>query len=415
MRTWVRSVWGRVENLPRPLDDPRGHAPGRNPLRILLIGNGAAVGYGLRSHELALPGQLARHLAEHIERGVEVRSIAGGDFTVVDAAAMLDSRPVESLDAVVVTFGFYEALTLVPPKIWTLRLHALVARLRRDHPELPILFVGPHDIRSVPMFDSGFGAIAHRHAVHLDLLGREMTEFHPATTWESISPLRAEAGDRHRSPSDYAQWGREVAAHLRALLDRSAPGWRSTSPAREHPLLIADDDARAVAVAKFRRLTSSPSADLERIVGLAQKVFGTTGAAITLIDDEKQWMQAVSGVTDTPDGVPREASICFRTIDQDDVMVVPDSALDPRFATGRVTELMRFYAGFPLVSPDGHRLGALCVFDSEPRPDQSIEPSLLREVGMLAQRALWDLAADDERGRGGVQRSDVDGDPLPLS
>lgn len=401
MKAWIRSIWGNLDAIPRPQDEPRGHAPGPDPVRVLLIGNGPSVGYGVRSHELALPGQTARHLATDIDRGVEVIAVTGTHVTASTAIAALDERPADALDAAIVTLGFMEALTLYSPSEWTDDLSGLIRRLRRDTADLPILFIGPQDIRSIALFDTTLGAIAQRHALHLNALGRELTSHDPDAAWELIPPLRAD-GERHRPPSDFSLWGHEIAGHLSRLMDDSSPGWRHPATALQRAAPLVDNEARLDAVARFRRLTSDTSVELDRVVDLAQRVFGTQGAAITLIDHEKQWVQRQVGVVgDTPDGIPRETSICYRTIDQDDVMVVPDAKLDDRFSRGPLTDSMRFYAGYPLVSPEGHRLGALCVFDPSPREDQTTDPSLLREVGLLAQRALWNLAADDTaRGTG---------------
>ena len=48
-----------------------------------------------------------------------------------------------------------------------------------------------------------------------------------------------------------------------------------------------------------------------------------------------------------------------------------------------------FYAGYPIESPDGYRIGSLCVMDSEPRDASQVDPAPLRELAMLAQKELW--------------------------
>ena len=71
MRSWVRQVFRNLADVPRPLDDPRAHASGVDSDRILLFGGGAAVGWGVLSHNLALPGSLARALSDLTGRGAD--------------------------------------------------------------------------------------------------------------------------------------------------------------------------------------------------------------------------------------------------------------------------------------------------------------------------------------------------------
>ena len=75
--------------------------------------------------------------------------------------------------------------------------------------------------------------------------------------------------------------------------------------------------------------------------------------------------------------------------------MVPDALQDPRFeANAQVVgdPYIRFYAGYPIESPSGERIGALCVFDPEPRADPEIDRVVLRELARLLQREIWQNA-----------------------
>ncbi|BDI22629.1 hypothetical protein L3i23_14050 [Herbiconiux sp. L3-i23] len=383
MRLWYRSVdQGPLGTLPQPTDEPRGHAPGPSPIRALLIGNGPAVGLGVASHELALPGQIARHLGAATGRGVDVIAVVDRDLRVGDVVDRVPARAIRRSQLAVVVIGGPEALTFTPLSEWCDGIDRIIAHLRADDPALPILFVGPYPFRSMRVFDSRLGAIGERRAVRLNRLGAGLVADHEGIRWFSLPPNTPGTGDRFRTSRSYEQWGKVIADELDSTVFVAAV-----------PNETGDDEGdRAVAVAAFRKLTESATPDLDKVVDLAQRMFGTAGAAITLVDDERQWVGASTGIEMAGDGLDRASSICARTIEQDDVMVVPDTAGDERFARTTVAERVRFYMGYPLNSPDGHRLGALCVYDPEPRTDRTDDPSLLREIGLLAQRALWSLA-----------------------
>jgi diguanylate cyclase (GGDEF)-like protein/PAS domain S-box-containing protein len=106
----------------------------------------------------------------------------------------------------------------------------------------------------------------------------------------------------------------------------------------------------------------------DRICRFASEVFGARMAFITFIEADRQWFKACSGAQ--LDQTSRTSSFCDHTIRSDEVLVVPDATTDPRFAglpivTGE--PYIRFYAGAPLMTADGYRIGALCIADTAVR------------------------------------------------
>jgi signal transduction histidine kinase len=139
-------------------------------------------------------------------------------------------------------------------------------------------------------------------------------------------------------------------------------------------LRTIDERARLDALARYDILDTSPEEAFDDLVALAAELCGAPVSLMTLVDSDRVFHKAAAGAD--PGDVPREESFCTHAIAGDGLMVVPDTAADPRFAGNpNVTHGLgvRFYAGAPLVTPEGAAIGSLCVIDRHPReltPDQ---------------------------------------------
>jgi two-component sensor histidine kinase len=123
----------------------------------------------------------------------------------------------------------------------------------------------------------------------------------------------------------------------------------------------------------YKLLDTPPEHQFDSIVGLARVLFDTPMAAITLVDADRQWFKARSGIDDEQHA--REHSFCNHAMRDNGTFVVADARTDPRFAENplvRGAPNIRFYAGAPLRSPSGHDLGAVCVISPNPRDDFSV-------------------------------------------
>lgn len=121
----------------------------------------------------------------------------------------------------------------------------------------------------------------------------------------------------------------------------------------------------------------------DRVTKLAAQVFGVPIALVTLVDEQRQWFKSHHGLTVTE--TPREHAFCAYAIRSDAVMVVPDARNDARFVNNPLVTgkpHIHFYAGAPLITWSGHRLGTLCLISDEPPPVFGE-----REQAMLADMA----------------------------
>jgi GAF domain-containing protein len=133
------------------------------------------------------------------------------------------------------------------------------------------------------------------------------------------------------------------------------------------PPIPSDEDVRLRTLHALNILDSAPEADFDDIVALASEICGAPISLVSLVDADRQWFKAKIGVA--VDETHRELSFCAHAIVGGDLMIVPDAAVDARFADHPFVQAVpgvRFYAGAPLRTDRGSALGTLCVVDHQP-------------------------------------------------
>ncbi|MBB4133182.1 GAF domain-containing protein [Xanthomonas arboricola] len=158
---------------------------------------------------------------------------------------------------------------------------------------------------------------------------------------------------------------------------------------------MADETSRQQVLDGYRIVDSLPEDTYQDVVQVAASLCDTPIALMSLVDRDRQWFKAQLGLglqqTD------RSQAVCDHAIrSPEQLMEVPDLAQDARFADISVVTGdtgARFYAGMPLVTPDGVALGTVCVLDTEPRTLTDIQRTGLQALARVTMRLL------DERKR----------------
>ena len=148
--------------------------------------------------------------------------------------------------------------------------------------------------------------------------------------------------------------------------------------------------ARLEKLRDFEILDTPPEPSFNNIARLAARMFGVPFSAVSLVDEYRRWHKASHGLRRHKEA-PREESFCSQAILSDEVMVVRDAGEDPRCARFPIVAgqpRVRFYAGAPLKTPDGHRLGTLCVMDRQPRPFSKADRKTLADLAAIVVNEL---------------------------
>ena len=156
-----------------------------------------------------------------------------------------------------------------------------------------------------------------------------------------------------------------------------------------HGTTATVEQQRLRALHQLDLLDTAPEPEFDELVHLAAAICGAPISMVSLVDEDRQWFKAVTGLDAT--GTSREVAFCDHAIRQPDLMLIEDATQDPRFAgnplvTGAAG--FRFYAGMPVLSPDGFAVGTLCVMDHIPRTLTAEQRAALRILAGQANARL---------------------------
>ena len=150
----------------------------------------------------------------------------------------------------------------------------------------------------------------------------------------------------------------------------------------------AADPQRLAVLHSYQMLDTGPESEFDDIVMLARQICGTPVALINLVDSQRQWFKAVSGLDICE--TPIEHSVCAHALAVPETLNIPDLTCDARTMNNpHVTGAphLRFYAGAPLIAAEGVAIGTVCVIDTVPRPG-GLRPDQLAALEALARQVM---------------------------
>jgi len=156
----------------------------------------------------------------------------------------------------------------------------------------------------------------------------------------------------------------------------------------KRPEIPVDEKNRITSLCNLKILDTPPEERFDRITRIAQKHFKIKISLVSLVDSERQWFKSRQGLDATE--TPRDISFCGHAVLNNDIFYIPNALEDPRFEDNPLVTggpNIRFYAGAPLHSQDGSRIGTLCVIDDKPHD--------LSEDDFVALRDLADCVEEE--------------------
>ncbi|MDQ1033602.1 GAF domain-containing protein [Streptomyces sp. V3I8] len=160
---------------------------------------------------------------------------------------------------------------------------------------------------------------------------------------------------------------------------------------RLRPVPPADAEAaRMKAVRRYDILDTPPDGAFDRVAAMAARLFDVPVASVTIVDADRIWFKAIHGLEGVAQ-IGRDPGLCGSAILRDDTLVIPDTLTDPAACTNPLVTGplgVRFYAGAPIITSDGHRLGTVNILDTKPRLITEADTETLADLAAMVLDAM---------------------------
>lgn len=127
----------------------------------------------------------------------------------------------------------------------------------------------------------------------------------------------------------------------------------------------------------------------DRLTRIAARMFDVPIALVTLVDSNRQWFKSCIGLQ--VNETPRDISFCGHAILGNEAFVINDASKDPRFSDNPLVTSaphIRFYAGQPIRTTHGFKIGTLCLIDSKPRDFNAKDVQDLNDLACMVENEL---------------------------
>ncbi|OUM39433.1 hypothetical protein B8W73_13155 [Arthrobacter agilis] len=191
------------------------------------------------------------------------------------------------------------------------------------------------------------------------------------------------------SPDRYDFSAPPAGDHSTSIGTAACSAAHATDPSGCDPDLDEVEFRRLHALYESRLLESGAEERFDRITRQARDHFGVSSASITLITEDLQVVKSVVGPLGQD--LPRSLSLCARTIEQDRTLVIADASTDPEWRDHPLVAggpELRFYAGHPVCTAHGWRIGTLCLMDDQPRTFSENDAQALRRLAAQVQMQM---------------------------
>jgi len=147
------------------------------------------------------------------------------------------------------------------------------------------------------------------------------------------------------------------------------------------PILPQNETMRINHLHTLNVLDTGSDLDFDRLTEFVANIFCVPIALISIVDSQRQWFKSKVGLE--ANETSRDISFCGHAILKDDVFIVENALLDDRFSDNPLVvdePSIRFYAGAPLKTSKGYKIGTLCIIDTQPREFRKQDIEILEKV-----------------------------------
>lgn len=340
------------------------HRFGSRAHRLAFIGDDPVLGLGVGSSESALPGLVADLLTPRTHRGLDADLFTGPEWSTRVVANDGAALRLERYDAVVLAFAPTSRLMQSRGQRWLRAALDTVLTATQADTEVVVL-----------------AADASSGDAHL-MRTRDFMEACQADLARTTSGFTLVDRPANAVAERSTTLASSIAVRLATRLADRGDAWSRRDSADDEP-------------ARQRAVDASGVLDIENddlvhlLLDRARAAFATPSAELNIVDHDRLWKAAVVG--SRLGAVPRELSFCDITVQHADAFVVSDAWQDARFDANLAVHSahpIRFYAGFPIESVDGYRIGAICVYDSVPHDASEFDLAVLRDIAITMQELI---------------------------
>lgn len=149
------------------------------------------------------------------------------------------------------------------------------------------------------------------------------------------------------------------------------------------------EQARLANLDRYDVLDTPSEEAFDRITRLTRRIFDVPMSTITLIDGHRQWFKSRQGISASE--TSKGPALCNVAVREARPLIVPDTLADARFAANPFVlgePHIRFYAGVPLRTPEGHCIGTLCAMDTKPRTFLADQLDTLTDLAHIVMSEL---------------------------